>query len=231
MTRQSAEELAKKIIKGYLKYELSIAGIESWQYALCDEQSFNDWITSSQAQALIGELVGMGESDDLFPQFPKQNESFADYVGRSLNYGQPPMQVQEQMKWVKASDRLPEIVGKKVTTRFVKVEIKKYGGGTFVSKRSAYYFPEHFKTVEWEDWDDYEPEDFPYTEDDKLRECVWLRPGWYEDVHCDRCDACWNEPLNVIEWLDESHTPTADELPNQEYERFDENADNQAEGK
>jgi hypothetical protein len=64
----------------------------------------------------------------------------------------------------------------------------------------AYYFPEHFKTVEWEDWEDYSQEDFPYTEEDKERGVVWLRPGFYQSVECDNCDGYWSHPLEVTDW-------------------------------
>jgi hypothetical protein len=108
------------------------------------------------------------------------------------------------MKWINVTERLPEIVDKKTMPRFVKAEIKKYGGGTYLSKRVAYYFYEHTKSVEWEDWDDYSEEDFPYTENDCDKGIVWLRPGWYELVNCESCEEHWNRPLNVVEWLDES---------------------------
>jgi hypothetical protein len=107
--------------------------------------------------------------------------------------------------WVKASDRLPEIVDKKCTTRFAKVEIERHDGTTYIAKAVAYYFPDHFKTVEWEDWDDYNEEYFPYTESDGERGVVWLRAGWYENIECDTCDnSHWSAPVKVIEWYDES---------------------------
>lgn len=109
--------------------------------------------------------------------------------------------------WVKASERLPEVVDGKCHPRFVRIERVGHSGNGYAIKAVAYYFPEHFKSVEWEDWDDYNEEDFPYTESDEQRGVVWLKPGWYADIECDACDnSHWSAPLNVIEWLDESST-------------------------
>lgn len=103
------------------------------------------------------------------------------------------------------SDQAPELVdGKKAIPRHVIAEKKTHDGKTYKSKRVAYYFPERFKSVEFEDWDDYDPKDFPYTTQDEEKGVVWLKAGWYESVNCDRCDEYWSAPLDVIEWLDES---------------------------
>src|SRR6185312_561950 len=50
--------------------------------------------------------------------------------------------------WVKASDRLPGVIDKKCTPVFIRAEIKGYGGKVYISKRVAFYFPDHFKTIE-----------------------------------------------------------------------------------
>lgn len=103
------------------------------------------------------------------------------------------------------SDQAPELVdGKKAIPRHVIAEKKTHDGKTYKSKRVAYYFPECFKSVEFEDWDDYDPKDFPYTTQDEEKGVVWLKAGWYESVNCDRCDEYWSAPLDVIVWLDES---------------------------
>lgn len=106
--------------------------------------------------------------------------------------------------WVKASERLPGVIDKKCTPVFVRAEIKGYGGKVYISKRVAFYFPDHLKTIEFEDWDDYNEEDYPYIENDQEKGVYWLRAGWYESVNCEKCEDYWNSPINVIEWLDES---------------------------
>jgi len=108
------------------------------------------------------------------------------------------------MKWIEETVK-PEIENGSCKPRHVKVEKKKYNSDeTYVVKKVAFYFPEHFKSVEWEDWDDYNEKDYPYTENDEVKGIVWLRPGWYESIDCDNCDGYWSSPLKVIEWLDET---------------------------
>lgn len=103
--------------------------------------------------------------------------------------------------WTPAST-LPEIVDKKSFPKHVKHIRKNYNGKEYEAIATAYYFPDRFKTVEWEDWDDYTPEDFPYTEEDENAGVVWLRAGWYSSIDCDKCDGYWSAPLNVTHWLD-----------------------------
>lgn len=111
-------------------------------------------------------------------------------------------------RWVKASERLPEIKDGKCSPVHVTHNFKNYGGKEYVKKAVAYYFPDRFKTIEWEDWDDYSPENFPYTEEDIESGCVWLKAGWYEQVDCDNCDEhYWSSPLDVIEWLEPIPAP------------------------
>jgi hypothetical protein len=99
--------------------------------------------------------------------------------------------------------QLPEIVNKKALPCYVRVEKRKHdGSGTWIQKAVAYYFPDKFKGVEFEDWDDYSQEDFPYTEEDSEQGVVWLRAGWYSSIDCDKCEGYWSAPLNVVEWLD-----------------------------
>lgn len=95
-------------------------------------------------------------------------------------------------RWVKVEDGLPQAIDGKM-----KPVLVLYGKFHAV----AYYFPEHFKAVEWEDWDDYNEEDFPYTQNDIERQCVWLRPGFYQSIDCDRCDPFWSRPLPVTHWM------------------------------
>lgn len=112
------------------------------------------------------------------------------------------------MKWIEETVK-PEIENGSCKPRHVKVEKKKYNSDeTYVVKKVAFFFPEHFKSVELEDWDDYNEKDYPYTENDEVKGIVWLRPGWYESIDCDNCDGYWSSPLKVIEWLDET-TPEA----------------------
>lgn len=93
--------------------------------------------------------------------------------------------------WIKIEDGLPQAVDKKM---------KPVLAATAKTIKKCYYFPEHFKSVEWEDWDDYSEVDFPYTENDAEKEIVWLRPGWYEEIDCDRCEGYWSSPLPVTHW-------------------------------
>lgn len=95
-------------------------------------------------------------------------------------------------KWIPVTDALPEAVDKKMTPVLAI-------NGTF--RVIVYYFPYHFKTVEWEDWDDYTEEDFPYTEADNENGIVWLRPGFYQSVDCEKCDGYWSSPLPVTHWM------------------------------
>jgi hypothetical protein len=111
----------------------------------------------------------------------------------------------QQAVWVRGV--LPEIIDGKSKPKYVKVERKRHDGTVYISKAVAYYFPDKFKSIEFEDWDDYSEEKFPYTESDEQRGVVWLCPGWYEDIECETCDTSyWSAPLNVIEWLDENNT-------------------------
>lgn len=114
----------------------------------------------------------------------------------------------ETMRWVKASERLPDVENKASKPRYAKVERVRSDGSVWCQKVVAYYFPDRFKTVEWEDWDDYKPEDYPYTELDNEKSVVWLKEGWYGDIDCRTCEPHWSAPLDVIEWLDESASPS-----------------------
>lgn len=144
-------------------------------------------------------LNDYGTSDD-YPAYHKDDVIAAMHQYHSQFEG---------LRWVKASERLPEIVDKKATPRFVKVRRKNYEGKEWIQKAVAFYFPEHFKTVEWEDWDDYNQADFPYTEEDADKGIVWLRPGWYSSIECNNCDGYWSRPLDVIEWqTDEAPLPS-----------------------
>lgn len=97
------------------------------------------------------------------------------------------------MEWISVKDNLPEQVGKKMMPVL---------GVTGKGKRIiCYYFPNHFQTVEWEDWDDYSEEDFPYTENDADRGCVWLRAGWYDTTDCEKCEGYWNSPHSITHWM------------------------------
>lgn len=105
-------------------------------------------------------------------------------------------------RWVKVEEGLPQAIEGKM-----KPVLVLHGKFHVV----AYYFPEHFKTVEWEDWDDYNEEDFPYTENDIERKCVWLRPGFYQSVDCDRCEPFWSQPLPVTHWMPLPEPPKAEQ--------------------
>ncbi len=96
------------------------------------------------------------------------------------------------MNWINANELLPEVIDKK--TMPVLAVTKK--GKRII----CYYFPDRFKTVEWEDWDDYSEEDFPYTESDEEHGCVWLRAGWYDSVDCEKCEGYWNSPHDITYW-------------------------------
>lgn len=97
----------------------------------------------------------------------------------------------EQDRWVKVSERLPELIDGKAK-KIMLIDGNKY--------RFGYYFPEYFKTVEWEDWDDYSEEDFPYTINDKEKGCVWLREGFYIEEYCSHCDMQVFEPFKPTHW-------------------------------
>ncbi|SKA30190.1 hypothetical protein SAMN04488128_103236 [Chitinophaga eiseniae] len=96
-----------------------------------------------------------------------------------------------QQRWIPVAERVPEAIDGKV------YPVLCLNGKHRVI---CYYFPEHFKTVEWEDWDDYNPEWFPYTEEDAEKGVVWLRPGFYQEVECDKCDGYWSSPLPITAW-------------------------------
>lgn len=112
------------------------------------------------------------------------------------------------MRFIKVSERLPELKDKKAFPVFVKHMKPRYKNSSYEAKATAYYFPDRFKTVEWEDWDDYHEEDFPYTENDADSGCVWLRAGWYTSIECDKCDGYWSRPLDVIGWYEEPDEST-----------------------
>lgn len=114
--------------------------------------------------------------------------------------------------WIKVSDYLPEIIDRKSTPKHVRYLKKRWKGEPYIAKAVAFYFPDRFKTVEWEDWDDYNEKDFPYTENDADNGCVWLRAGWYIDIDCQKCEGHWSAPIEVIEWLSET--------PQEEDKRF-----------
>ena len=95
-------------------------------------------------------------------------------------------------RWIPVGERLPEAVEGKMKP------VLGLNGKHWVI---VYYFPEHFKTVEWEDWDDYNQEDFPYTEEDNEKELVWLRPGFYQSVECEKCEGYWSPPLPLTHWM------------------------------
>lgn len=94
--------------------------------------------------------------------------------------------------WTSPDVQLPDIIDNKVKPVLVQTEGRRI--------LIAHYFPDRFRTVEWEDWDDYCEENYSYTEDDKENQCVWLRAGWYYSTECDRCESYWNEPLKVMYW-------------------------------
>lgn len=108
------------------------------------------------------------------------------------------------MKWKPVSEGLPEMADRKSTPKHVRYLKKRWKGDPYIAKAVAYYFPDRFKTVEWEDWDDYNEDDFPYTENDTESGTVWLRAGWYIDIDCQKCDGHWSAPIEVVEYLDES---------------------------
>lgn len=99
---------------------------------------------------------------------------------------------ESQVRWIPVEEALPAVIEKKM-----KPVLGLNGKHAVI----VYYFPYHFKTVEWEDWDDYSPDDFPYTELDTERECVWLRPGFYYEVECNKCDGYWSSPLPISHWM------------------------------
>jgi predicted HTH domain antitoxin len=94
--------------------------------------------------------------------------------------------------WVSVEDRLPEVINKVMKPVFG------YTDKGFTEK--VVYFPHHFKTIEFEDWDDYNEEDFPETEDDKEKGIVWLRAGWYIERECSRCDTLNWDSINITHW-------------------------------
>lgn len=98
------------------------------------------------------------------------------------------------MKWItiKSDEDLPKRIERRFTPKHVRY-LKE--GEPTIAKAVAYYFPDRFKTVEF---------DSPYTERDSENGCVWLRAGWYSAADCDNCEGYWSAPLDVIEWLDES---------------------------
>jgi hypothetical protein len=64
----------------------------------------------------------------------------------------------------------------------------------------GYWYPDRFMTIEFDDWDDYDPKTYPYTEDDPDKQCVWLREGFYIMNDCDNCDNHYYEHVNVVAW-------------------------------
>jgi len=99
---------------------------------------------------------------------------------------------QKEDEWIRVEDGLPEVIDKKM-----KPVLGYNGKGVF----KCYYFPDHFKSVEWEDWDDYSEEGFPYTEADEKTETIWLRAGWYQEQDCDRCDcSTWVHRTTITHW-------------------------------
>lgn len=99
-------------------------------------------------------------------------------------------------QWI-STDELPELKNGKVYPVLV-VNIEH--GKRRINK--AWYFPEKFKTVEWEDWDDYSQESYPHTIDDTENQCVWLKSGFYMEVENTDGNEYWSFPLNVTHWQD-----------------------------
>lgn len=64
----------------------------------------------------------------------------------------------------------------------------------------CHYFPDKWKNIESDDWDDYEPEHHPYTIPDEKNGVIWLKEGFYESIDCDRCDPYWSSPIDVAYW-------------------------------
>lgn len=102
---------------------------------------------------------------------------------------------QQESEWIKVEDRLPELPlnenGKKVSKKLLL-----HGKGTVV----GYYFEDKFQTVEFEDWDDFDVTDYPYMEDDKEKECTYLKAGFYEELYNYNDDYYFWSPINATHW-------------------------------
>lgn len=115
-----------------------------------------------------------------------------DYFIHGANF------VLELMGWVKVVPgcKMPEVypVGERGKgTRHVLVWV---GGKT----EKGIYFPDRFKTVEFEDWDDFKPENYPHMIDDADKGCVWLKEGWYQELYNHVDDHYFYEPISPSFW-------------------------------
>ena len=99
--------------------------------------------------------------------------------------------------WINPAKELPQVFTKEGVGRYVKKILVTTDKGNVEIAR---WYPEHFMTLEFDDIDDYDMEDYPYLEEDIARGCVWVKEGFYLVETCGRCDNYWYEPINVIAW-------------------------------
>jgi hypothetical protein len=96
--------------------------------------------------------------------------------------------------WIKIEEgcEMPKIKDKK----FQKVLIQDDDGRICL----GYYYPYHTKAVEFEDWDDFESGYFPYIEEDKENQVLWLRPDFYEEIDCEVCEGTQYNVIDAVAW-------------------------------
>lgn len=94
--------------------------------------------------------------------------------------------------WIDVKDRLPEPFRNDDTERLLMKPVL-----ILIKKRQliGYYFPDKFKQLEWEDWDEYKQEYFPWTTEDIDKGIVWANTGWYHEAERDG-EIYW-EPIDT----------------------------------
>ena len=87
--------------------------------------------------------------------------------------------------WMNPKKYLPDVFIDAKKQRKVKKLMflvkKQYYGRTepHVYVDIGFWYPDRFMSIEFEDWDDYDPKMYPYTEDDPDNGEVWLKEGFY----------------------------------------------------
>lgn len=100
--------------------------------------------------------------------------------------------------WVKASERLPEIINGTAYSKFVRY-IKNNGDHIpYTTYTIAFYFPERYQLFAFSN---YNKSDCSYLERDTESGKIWFRAGWYSIIGLNRS---WSPPIEVLEWIDES---------------------------
>lgn len=101
----------------------------------------------------------------------------------------------DKSQWISVKDRLPETYvnqhGKK-SMRYLLA----YDKGSKV----AWYYPERFKEVNVEDWDDFNAKDYSYIEEDTEKGMTWLKEGWYKELYNYVDDYYFYQPIKPTHW-------------------------------